>query len=237
MSKSSSVHPCDLCASRKFSMFSDLTEEQACNISDNKNMISHRKGQILYYEGAKPLGVFCLNSGVVKVFKTASNGKEQIIHLANEGGLLGYSALLGEENYTNSAMVIEDAKICFIPKDSFLKTLVNSGPFFRKLTKALSNEIGVMEEKLVDASQKSIRERLAYLLIQLANTYGLDGGGHQQIDLTLSREEIASLIGTATESVIRLLSEFKKDKLIDLKGKKIVILNRDGLVKLSDFYA
>jgi CRP/FNR family transcriptional regulator len=218
-------------------MFSDLTEEQACNISDNKNMISHRKGQILYYEGAKPLGVFCLNSGVVKVYKTASNGKEQIINLAKSGDLLAYSALLGEENHTNSAMVIEDAKICFIPKDSFLKTLVNSGPFFRKLTKALSHEIGVMEEKLVDASQKSIRERLAYLLLQLGNTYGLDGAGYQQIDLTLSREEIASLIGTATESVIRLLSEFKKDKLIDLKGKKIVILNRDGLVKLSDFYA
>ncbi|MEP1085652.1 MAG: Crp/Fnr family transcriptional regulator [Algoriphagus sp.] len=237
MSKSPSIHPCDLCASRKFSMFSDLTEEQACNISDNKNMISHRKGQILYYEGAKPLGVFCLNSGVVKVYKTASNGKEQIIHLAKNGDLLAYSALLGEENHTNSAMVIEDAKICFIPKESFLKTLISSGPFFRKLTKALSHEIGVMEEKLVDASQKSIRERLAYLLLQLANTYGIDGAGPQQIDLTLSREEIASLIGTATESVIRLLSEFKKDKLIDLKGKKIVILNKEGLVKLSDFYA
>jgi CRP-like cAMP-binding protein len=218
-------------------MFSDLTEEQTCNVSDNKNMISHRKGQVIYYEGAKPLGVFCLNSGVVKVYKTASNGKEQIINLTKAGGLLGYSALLGEENYTNSAMVIEDAKICFIPKESFLKTIISNGPFFKKLTKALSLEIGVMEEKLVDASQKSIRERLAYLLLQLANSYGLDGGGHQQIDLVLSREEIASLIGTATESVIRLLSEFKKDKLIELKGKKIVLLDRDGLVKLSDFYA
>lgn len=236
MFKTSSVHACDLCASRKFSMFSDLTEEQACNISDNKNMVSHRKGQVLYYEGAKPLGVFCVNSGVVKVYKTASNGKEQIINLVKKGGLLGYSALLGEENHSNSAMVIEDAKICFIPKDSFLKTFLNSGPFCRKLTKALSHEIGVMEEKLVDASQKSIRERLAYLLLQLASSYGLEGEDHQQIDLALSREEIASLIGTATESVIRLLSEFKKDKLIELKGKKIIILDKDGLIRLSDFY-
>ncbi|UZD22714.1 Crp/Fnr family transcriptional regulator [Algoriphagus halophytocola] len=237
MSKIPSNHPCDLCSSRKLSMLADLTEEQACNISDNKNMISHRKGQMLYYEKAKPLGVFCVNSGVIKIFKTASNGKEQIIHLAKKGDLLGYSALLGEENYTNSAMVIENAKICFIPKETFLKALVSNGPFFKRLTKALSHEIGVMEEKLVDASQKSIRERLAYLLLQLANSYGLDGGDHQQIDLVLSREEIASLIGTATESVIRLLSEFKKDKLIELKGKKIVILDKKGLVKLSDFYA
>ncbi|PZX55666.1 Crp/Fnr family transcriptional regulator [Algoriphagus chordae] len=218
-------------------MFSDLTKEQACNISDNKNMISHRKGQMLYYEGAKPLGVFCVNAGVIKIFKTASNGKDQIIHLAKTGDLLGYSALLGEENYTNSAMVIEDAKICFIPKENFLKALISNGPFFRRLTKALSNEIGVMEEKLVDASQKSIRERLAYLIVQLANSYGMDGGGHQQINLVLSREEIAGLIGTATESVIRLLSEFKKDKLIEFEGKKIIILDKEGLVKLSDFYA
>lgn len=237
MLKSSSVHPCDLCSSRKLSMLSDLTDEQACNISDNKNMISHRKGQMLYYEESKPQGVFCINTGVIKVFKTASNGKEQIIHLAKKGDLLGYSALLGEENYTNSAQVIEDAKICFIPKETFLKALVSNGPFFKRLTKALSHEIGVMEEKLVDASQKSIRERLAYLLLQLANSYGLEGREHQQIDLVLSREEIASLIGTATESVIRLLSEFKKDKLIEFKGKKIVILDKEGLVKLSDFYA
>lgn len=237
MLKSSSVHPCDLCSSRKLSMLSDLTDEQACNISDNKNMISHRKGQMLYYEESKPQGVFCINTGVIKVFKTASNGKEQIIYLAKKGDLLGYSALLGEENYTNSAQVIEDAKICFIPKETFLKALVSNGPFFRRLTKALSHEIGVMEEKLVDASQKSIRERLAYLLLQLASSYGLEGREHQQIDLVLSREEIANLIGTATESVIRLLSEFKKDKLIEFKGKKIVILDKEGLVKLSDFYA
>lgn len=200
-------------------------------------MISHRKGQMLYYEGAKPLGVFCVKSGVVKIFKTASNGKEQIIHLGKSGDLLGYSALLGEENYTNSAMIVEDAKICFVPKEPFLSTLFNNGPFFKKLTKALSRDLGVMEEKLLDASQKSIRERLAYTLLQLANSYGIDGGEEQEINLALSREELASLIGTASESVIRLLSEFKKDGLIELKGKKIIIIDKPGLAKLSDFYA
>jgi CRP/FNR family transcriptional regulator len=94
-----------------------------------------------------------------------------------------------------------------------------------------------MEDKLTDASQKSIRERLAVLLLQLANTYGVDGGGHQQIDLILTREEIAGMLGTATESVIRLLSEFKKDGLIELDGKKISIKDKKGLVRLSDFYA
>lgn len=229
--------PCELCASRKYSLFSDLPEAQICTISDHKNLISHRKGQILYYEGTKPLGIFCINAGVVKVYKTASNGKEQIIHLAQKGDFLGYAALLGEENYSNSAMIIEDAKICFVPKEAFINSLLHNTQFSRRVAKALSHEIGVMEEKLTDATQKSIRERLAFVLLQLGNSYGVEGAGSQKIDLILSREEIAGIVGTATESVIRLLSEFKKDKLIDLDGKKIIIKDRRGLARLSDFYA
>lgn len=229
--------PCELCASRKYSLLSDLSQAQVCNISDHKNLISHRKGQVLYYEGARPLGIFCINSGVVKVYKTASNGKEQIIYLAKKGDFLGYAALLGEENYSNTAMIIEDAKICFIPRESFLSTLTNNSQFFKRITKALSHEIGVMEDKLTDATQKSIRERLAFLLLQLGDSYGIDGGESQKIDLLLSREEIAGMVGTATESVIRLLSEFKKDDLIELEGKRIIIKDKKGLARLSDFYA
>jgi CRP/FNR family transcriptional regulator len=191
----------------------------------------------LYYEGTRPLGIFCINGGVVKVYKTASNGKEQIIHLAQKGDFLGYAALLGEENYTNTAMIIEDAKICFIPRESFLNTLFSNSKFFKRITMALSHEIGVMEEKLTGATQKSIRERLAYLLLQLAQSYGIDGGESQRIDLVLSREEIAGMVGTATESVIRLLSEFKKDNLIELEGKRIIVKDKRGLARLSDFYA
>ena len=237
MNPSSHNTPCELCASRKHSLFSDLPESQLCTISDFKNLISHRKGQILYYEGTKPLGIFCINAGVVKIYKTASNGKLQIIHLAKKGDFLGYSALLGEENYTNSAMIIEDAKICFIPKEVFLNTLTKNTEFFKKITKAISHELGVLEAKLTDATQKSIRERLAFVLLQLANSYGIEGGDSQRIDLILSREEIAGIVGTATESVIRLLSEFKKDDLIDLDGKKIIVKDKRGLARLSDFYA
>jgi CRP/FNR family transcriptional regulator len=202
-----------------------------------KNLIPHRRGQILYYEGTKPLGIFCINSGVIKVYKTASNGKEQILYLAKEGDFLGYSALLGEENYSSSSMIIEDAKICFIPREAFLGSMMKNAEFFKRITKQLCHELGVMEEKLTDASQKSIRERLALLLLQLANTYGVDGGGYQRINLLLTREELAGMVGTATESVIRLLSEFKKDGLIELEGKKILLKDKKGLARLSDFYA
>ncbi len=229
--------PCELCASRKHSLLSDLSEQHICTISENKNSISHKKGQILYYEGTKPLGIFCIQSGVVKVFKTASNGKEQIIYLAKAGDFLGYAALLGEENYGTTATIIEDATICFIPRDAFLSTLLSNTPFFKRITKALSHELGILQEKLTDSTQKSIRERLAYILLQLSQSFGVEGNESRKIDLVLSREEIAGLVGTATESVIRLLSEFKKDGLIQLEGKRIIIKDPKGLARLSDFYA
>ncbi len=228
--------PCQLCISRKFSMFSELSEEHLCSLSDAKNFITHKKGQILYYENTKPLGVFCVSSGVVKIFKTASNGKEQIIRLAKKGDFVGYTSLIGEDVYTTSATIVEDASICFVPKEAFLKVLIEDNNFHSRLTKAICNDLGVMEGKLTDATQKTIRERLALMLLKLGDSYGVDGDAKQKIDIQLTREELAGLVGTATETVIRLLSEFKKDRLIDLQGKKIILLDRKGLARLSDFY-
>lgn len=227
---------CEFCLSRKHSLFSGLTEPHLCQLTESKNFITHKKGQILFYEGTKPLGVFCINDGVVKVFKTASNGKEQIIRLAKKGDFLGYASLLGEEAYSNSATIVEDAKICFVPRESFLKVLGEDPEFHRRVTKALCHDLGLMEGKLTDATQKSIRERLAFTLLKLSETYGIDGENGGKIDIVLTREEIAGLVGTATETVIRLLSEFKKDELIEFEGKKIIVLDKKGLARLSDFY-
>lgn len=228
--------PCGLCLSRKFSMFSDLSESHLDSITENKNYISHKKGQILYYEGTRPLGVFCISSGVVKVFKTASNGKEQIIRLAQRGEFLGYTSLIGEETYSNTATIVEDANICFVPKDTFLKILMEDPHFHSRITRALCQDLGIMENKLTDATQKSTRERLAFALLKLSENYGVEGGDKNTIDIALTREELAGLVGTATETVIRLLSEFKKDGLIEFEGKKIVLLDRKGIARLSDFY-
>jgi CRP-like cAMP-binding protein len=229
--------PCEQCLSRKLSMFSGLSEENLCSLTRTKNLITHKKGQILYYEGTKPMGVFCISSGVVKTFKIASNGKEQIIRLAKKGDFLGYTALLGEETYSCTTTIVEDANVCFIPKETFLDLIAKDRNFHTRLTKAICHDLGVMEEQLTDATQKTIRERLAFTLLKLSESYGIEGDNSQKIDIVLTREEIAALVGTATETVIRLLSEFKKDKLITFEGKKIVVHNKSGLAKLADFYS
>jgi len=229
---------CELCQSRKFSLFNEVSQEHLCQLTADKNCVYHKKGQTLFYEGTRPLGLFCINEGAVKVYKSTSNGKEQIIRLAKAGDFLGYRALLGEEHYAASATILEDAKVCFIPKESFFHLLAVDSNLYRKLMQSVCHELGLMEEKVTELSQKTVRERLAHTLLMLKETYGIDGDDNsRKIDIALSREDLASIVGAATETVIRLLSEFKSDGHISFEGKKVRILNSKALAKISDFYA
>lgn len=227
---------CQFCASRSSSLFNELHDKDLQVLSQGKTCIKYKKGQTLFYEGTRPMGLFCINSGKVKVFKMSSEGKEQILNLAKPGDFLGYRALISEEFYSASATVIEEAAICYIPKHNFLEILNSNPGFFKKMFKAVCEDLGVMEQKLVTIAQKSVRERLAATLLMLKETYGMEGKDSILIDIALSREDLANIIGTATETVIRLLSEFKSDQLIALEGKKIKVIDTQGLVKEADFY-
>ena len=228
--------PCTLCAGREHSLFADLPREDLDALSLHKTCIRYKKGQTLFYEGTRPMGLFCINSGKVKVYKISSEGKEQILKLGKPGDFLGYRALISEEFYNSSATVIEEGAMCYIPKLDFLEILQKNPAFFRKMAKRVAHELGLMEQKLVTIAQKSVRERLAATLIMLKETYGMEGDESNLIDIALSREDLANIIGTATETVIRLLSDFKTQKLISLQGKKIKVLNPQGLVREADFY-
>jgi CRP-like cAMP-binding protein len=230
--------PCTLCAGKEHSLFADLPKEDMETMSLHKTCIRYKKGQTLFYEGTRPMGLFCINSGKVKVYKISSEGKEQIIKLGKPGDFLGYRALISEEFYNSSATVIEEGAMCYIPKSDFLDILQNNPAFFRKMAKRVAHELGLMEQKLVTIAQKSVRERLAATLIMLKETYGMEEEGEESnlIDIALSREDLANIIGTATETVIRLLSDFKTQKLITLQGKKIKVLDPQGLVREADFY-
>lgn len=228
---------CAYCGTRQKSLFNDLTDRDLSVLSQGKTCIKYKKGQTLFYEGTRPMGLFCINSGKVKVFKMSSEGKEQILKLSKPGDFLGYRALISEEFYNASATVIEEAAICYIPKVNFLEILNTNPRFFQNMMKAVAQELGVMEDKLVTIAQKSVRERLATTLLMLKETYGMEGGGSVLIDIALSREDLANIIGTATETVIRLLSEFKNDRLISLEGKKIKVVDANGLMKEADLYS
>ncbi|BDD03683.1 Crp/Fnr family transcriptional regulator [Aureibacter tunicatorum] len=229
---------CENCESRNCSHFSDLSYDELTKLSDTKSSITYKKGQTLFYEGTRPLGLFCINSGKVKVYKMSADGKEHIISLGKPGDFLGYRALIGEEFYAASATVLEEATICYIPKTEFLNALQKNPYFFQRMTKALCHQVGVLEQKLITLAQKSVRERLALTLLMLKESYGMEDpdGGSTLIDIALSREDLSNIVGTATETVIRLLSEFKSDKMIAMQGKKIRVINAQALMKTADFY-
>jgi CRP/FNR family transcriptional regulator len=228
---------CALCGSRIKSLFADLSQDELESVDLHKSCILYKKGQTLYYEGTRPMGLFCINSGKVKVYKITSDGKEQILHLAKAGDFIGYRALISDEFYSASATVIEEGAICYVPKSEFIEILNNNPKFFHRIVKKLSDDLGIMEQKLVTIAQKSVRERLAATLLMLKESYGMEGEEESTlIDIALSREDLANIIGTATETVIRLLSEFKNQELILLQGKKIRILDPKGLVKEADLY-
>jgi CRP-like cAMP-binding protein len=141
--------------------------------------------------------------------------------------------LLSGDTYGSSAVAIEDTQVCFIPKELFINVIKKDSNFAFELMKLLSDELHNAEIKITHLSQKPVRERLAETLLFIKTTYGYEDDG-ETLNVRLSREEIANLVGTATESTIRLLSEFKKDGLIGLEGKKIKIINQQKLLKTAN---
>jgi CRP/FNR family transcriptional regulator, polysaccharide utilization system transcription regulator len=218
---------CQSCDQRFTSVFCKAKQEFIEEIN------VYKKGQTLFNEGSYPFGVYCINEGKVKLSHLGDDGKEQIIRLLRGGDVLGYRALLSGERYSASAIVLEDTQVCFIPKELFISVLKNDAGLAFEMMKLLSDELHKAEVKLTHLAQKPIRERLAETLLFIKETYGYEADG-VTLNVRLSREEIANLVGTATESTIRLLSEFKKDGMVELEGKKIKILRQKELIRTAN---
>lgn len=231
--KNSFNHDCASCDTRKDSVFCKLCHGDIAEFNHSKSCNTYKKGQIIFNEGNNPYGLFCINRGKVKVFRTGQDGKDQIVRMTKDGDVIGYRALLNSEPYNASAVALEDCEICFIPRDAFFKVLKDNCDLSLELIKLLAEDLKKAEQTITDLAQKPVRERMAEALLFLRQTYGLETDG-KTIDVVLSREEMANLVGTATETAIRLLSEFKNDGIVAFVGKKIQILNNDKLVRTAN---
>lgn len=224
---------CKNCDQRFSSIFCKARPENLEEINRQKVCNIYKKGQVLFNEGSYPFGIYCINSGKIKLSHLGDDGKEQITRLLKGGDIIGYRALLSGDRYNGSAIVLEDAQVCFIPKELFLSILKSDASLCFELMKLLSNELKNAELKVTHLAQKPVRERLAETLLFIKETYGYEHDG-VTLNVRLSREEIANLVGTATESTIRLLSEFKKDGMVELDGKKIKITNQKELIRTAN---
>lgn len=215
-----------------FNLFKKLDEEEFNRLNYEKTCSLYKKGTVIYREGSRLTGFYCVTRGIIKILKTGIDGKEQIIRFAKKGEIIAYRSLLSQELACTTAKVIEEAVLCHIPYQTLLFLIRNNWQFSHHMLQIVCRELREANDYITDIAQKSVRERLAEVLLLLKENFELDNQNTLQISLT--REELANMVGTATESVIRLLSEFRQDNLIELHGRKIKFLDSPGLRRVAN---
>lgn len=223
---------CEQCIVRELSSLKALNKGELLRLAECKTSSLIKKGDPIFEEGDTVNGIYCITVGVCKLSKLSANGKDQIVKLVKAGELLGQRSMISDEPANLSAVALEDMEVCFIPKSEVLNFFDTNNQFSMNLMKTICGDLKETSDHLVSVSQKTVKERLAETLIYLQETFGKNDDGSLRIQL--SREEMAGMIGTATESCIRLLSDFNKLGLIELNGKKIILKDIGKLKRIAD---
>ncbi|MBL7750692.1 MAG: response regulator [Chitinophagaceae bacterium] len=199
------------------------------HLADQYDVEFYSKKQTLYQEGKRPRYLYCLLKGKVKCFKIHEDGKEYITDLFSDGDFIGYSALIEDKNYDDSAVILEDAEIMQIPREDFLNMINGDINIAAKFIRIITQNVKEKEERLLNLAYSSLRKRVAKALVDIQAKFNNAEGAHP---IEISREDIAHYVGTATESLIRTLSDFKSEKLIEVREGKILVSNLDKLKNL-----
>jgi CRP-like cAMP-binding protein len=218
---------CESCIVREFNALKALTSEELRRVSACKTGKTFRKGQIIFEEGETLNGVYCVKDGVCKLTKLSENGKDQVVKLVVKGGLLGKRSLITEQKTNLSAVALNDMEMCFIPKSEIMNDLKKNPEFTMTVLKRMAEDLKDSDESIVNMAQKSVRRRMAETLMYVHDEFGTDDEGY--LTIVMSREDYASIVGTATESAIRILSQLKKEGVISTTGKRIKIEDYNSL--------
>ena len=223
----------ELCLEGPYSIFKGLNQKDKESLIYQHTFAVIKKGGYLFKEGEKPKGLICLASGKAKVFKDGIGGREQIFKMLRHQGFIGYKALFTDLPWTFSAIAIEDSAICVFNKHSFIRTLKKNPEFSVKFMKAIIDELTNSYIRTVSLTQKHIRGRLAESLLILRDTYGFEADG-KTLRVYISREDLAHLSNMTTSNAIRTLSTMASEKIVELTGRKIGILDSDLLEHISE---
>lgn len=201
-------------------------------IADERKVSFFKKKQQLFSEGQYPQSLFFLNKGKVKTFKTNAEGREYITNLYKDGEFIGYLDLMEDQAYRESAVALEDTEVMIINKIEFNSLLYQNRDVASKFIKILSGDLADREERLLKLAYNSVRKRVAESLLLVEKQFQEEQG--KQFQVTISREDLANIVGASKETVIRTLSDFKDENLILISGGKITILNSDKLAHLRN---
>lgn len=228
------LFPIDKWDLKSGSVLTSLPEEELETLSANMSEENYQKGQNIFREGGYPTGIFFIKEGKVKKYKVDKEGREQIIYVANTGELIGYHALLAEERYPDNAATLEESRIAFIPKEDFLQVLNSSKVLPQRLLKTLSHEFSVFANSLALFAQRSVRERFAMQLVLMREKYKQNFTPGMEVEINMSRDDLASLVGTARENILRILKDFKEEGILETKGRKIIIKDVHKLLRVAN---
>jgi CRP/FNR family transcriptional regulator, polysaccharide utilization system transcription regulator len=216
---------CEDCPAGRDQCFNYLDNADILYLNEQKTVKIIRKNDLVYEQGNNPLGIYCLREGKIKLFKNGKDGREHIVRIALPGEFVGLKALVSGNTHSVSAVAIEDSMLCFINKADFLQLMVKYPEFTRSIICILSKLLDDAEKRLISMAYKPVRERLAETLLFLHHIFFPQGDISDKTYLNLTRMDLANIIGVAPETVIRLLSDFKEEKLIILKGRKIFLVD------------
>jgi len=226
---------CEQCIVRRLNSLKHLSKDELLRMAACKTSKIIKKGQPIFEEGEHINGVFCIKKGICKVSKMSENGKNQIVSLVKRGDLIGERSLVSDEVSNLSAFALNIMEVCFIPKDEIIKDLEKNPDFTMDILKTMANSLKKSDNSVVNMAQKNVKQRLAETLLNLHSEFKTNQ--ENAINIHLSREDIANIIGTATESAIRLLSDLKKREIIAFKGKDIIIVNKIKLEKIAQGFS
>ena len=226
--------PCDSCGcpAKGTGPFCSLPKGEIQSLLKGKTSNTYKRRNTIFYEGNPSLGVFCVRTGKVKIYKQGPDGQIQIVRLAKPGELLGYRAFFANEPYSETAEVLEASCICFIDRATMMNLMARNVSLAQWILKKVCIELRQTRERTLALAQKSVPQRVAELLLSLSESFGENSSQGVRINISLTREEMAEMAGTRTETLIRTLSIFKRRSLIDIIPPHVFVKNASGLKKI-----
>ena len=218
------------CISKFKLTFKNVTDSEIEALFVDNAIKFYKKGEYIYNEGARIKGCYFLFSGIVKIFQTGVAGKDQIIRFGKEGDI--FRSVIRNEAACTSVETMSDCILCYIPNASLMHMITHSPSFAYEMMQIACKELGDANRYIREIAQKSVKARLAEILLLIASDFGVEEDGTLKLNVT--REDLSNFVGTATETLIRLLSDLKNEGLVEVKGRKIKLLNRDKLKKMAD---
>lgn len=219
---------CNLCKGRycanKVSIFSVLTEEQLAKLTSKITHKKYKKGQMIFFEGDISDKLYVINKGKIKIFKYTREGKEQILYILSEGDFVGDLSLLKKDEFKFNAEALEDSNICVLTKDDFDGLLKENPEIAIEILQVVYDRIIKLENLIQSLSTKDIESRIAGLLLSFVKDFGVRKGSTIELELPLSREDIANYIGVTRETISRKLSSMQEQGIIELVGTKRIII-------------